>query len=138
MEFFYNSINLSMAMIYIFAFLFLLSVLKFFFSSVSWLCDAFVFCIFLTNVPIVYVVGNWYWCCSFYWFSYYLCNHLFFVWLDWQISSNSFFRLVLFVLLHIIFGWFGSLLLQSRDHLWWFGSLLLQKRYCKSWFFIIS
>ena len=75
--------------------------------------------------------------------------------MDWQISSNSFFRLVLFVLLHIIFGWFGSLLLQSREespaeHLniaitialirngTFVKEQLVIKRYCKSWFFIIS
>ena len=104
-----------MAMIYIFAFSFLLAVLK------------FVFFRFLDYVMLLFFVSFWQMFQLFMWLGIdidvvlfidflIICVIIYFLynWTD-KFPVILFFRLALFVLLHIIFGWFGSLLLQSRE-----------------------
>ena len=115
MEFFYNSINLKRAMTYIFGFLTLLAFFKFvsFGFLIMW-CFCF---LYLSDK-----CSNW-----FLWLGidinivlfidfFIICIIIYFLynWTD-KFPVILFFRLALFVLLHIIFGWFGSLLLQSRE-----------------------
>ena len=62
------------------------------------ICCFFFFFVFQVSFATGFCDWEWILILFFLLIFYYFCNHLFYVQLDWQISRNSVFRLVLFVL----------------------------------------